>query len=122
MSGNHSPDAVRELAHRLWQERGGVGGSPHDDWLRAEAMLNDEHRATLQDTALDQVTGQFTGQGVDGATPHERRQATEKVDRTVEDSFPASDPPAVHIKDEPPANAGDKWKAAKDAKRKGAAV
>jgi hypothetical protein len=103
MNGNQSPDAVRALAYKLWMDRGCTGGSPEEDWFRAEEILSDEHRAALQETALGQVAG------------GEQRKAREKVDRAVEESFPASDPPAVHLKDEPPVNAGDKWKAAEKA-------
>ena len=117
MSGNISPDAVRALAYQLWQERGGSGGSPDDDWFRAEEILSDDHRAALQESALDQVTA-GAGDGIAG----DGRAATEKVDRAVDESFPASDPPAVHVKDEPPSNAGAKWKAAKNSKRTGARV
>jgi len=115
MSGNNSPDAVRALAYQLWQERGGTGGSPDDDWLRAEEILRDGHRAAVQDAALDEVTGT-------GAAAGEPHKATEVLDAAVEESFPASDPPAVHVKDEPPSNAGAKWKAAKNAKRTGASA
>jgi hypothetical protein len=109
MNGNHSPDAVRNLAYQLWLDRGCVGGSPEDDWFRAEEILSDEHRAALQE---DGATAQVTGS--------ERRKTVEKVvDRAVEESFPASDPPAVHLKDEPPVNAGDKWKAAEKAGKPG---
>ena len=92
MSGRISPDAVRDLAFQLWQERGGAGGSPEADWFRAEQMLS-------AGAAGDQVK-------------------TEQLDKAVEDSFPASDPPAISSNDEPPANAGAKWEAADDAKRK----
>jgi hypothetical protein len=112
MNGNISPDAVRALAYQLWLERGGNGGSPEEDWARAEAMLNDGHRAAVQDSALDQVTSQ-------GSAPGGLRKAQEVLDRAVEESFPASDPPAVHVKDDPPVNAGEKWKAAKSTKRGG---
>ena len=108
MSGNFSPDAVRDLAYRLWRERGDMSGSPEDDWLRAEAMLASGARADVHDAALDQVTG-----------GGERQTATEVLDRAVEESFPASDPLAIHSNDEPPANAAAKWEAAKSAKVKG---
>jgi hypothetical protein len=106
MNGNPSPDAVRALAYQLWVERGCVGGSPEEDWFRAEEILGDDHRAILQESALEQVTA-----GSD------RRKAHEKLDNAVEESFPASDPPAAHLGDEPPVNAGDKWKAAGKASR-----
>jgi hypothetical protein len=40
-----------------------------------------------------------------------------RVDEAVEESFPASDPPAVHLSDEPPVNADDKWAASRAAER-----
>jgi hypothetical protein len=40
-----------------------------------------------------------------------------RVDEAVEESFPASDPPAVHLRDDPPVNADDKWAAARAAER-----
>ena len=103
MSGNYSPDAVRALAYQLWMERGGNGGSPEEDWFRAEEILGYDHRH---------------------AAP-EHHKAAEVLDRAQEESFPASDPLAVHSNDEPPVNAGDKWKAVQDAKetrRNGAIV
>lgn len=33
-------DQVRELAAKLWAERGRPFGSPEVDWLRAEEILN----------------------------------------------------------------------------------
>ncbi len=42
------------------------------------------------------------------------RQLSSKVDQSVEQSFPASDPPATHFPDRPPSNADDKWKASKE--------
>ena len=36
------------------------------------------------------------------------------VDESSEDSFPASDPPASHGPDDPPANAEAKWRAARE--------
>ena len=104
MSGNRTNESIQQLAYQLWQQRGGAGGSPEDDWYQAEQML--------------------AGDLEYGETPQPQQQAVaehqsipeRKVDRAVEESFPASDPPAVHIKDEPPVNAGDKWKAVNEAK------
>lgn len=39
------------------------------------------------------------------------------VDESVEGSFPASDPPASHLADEPPVNAQAKWEAARAAQQ-----
>jgi hypothetical protein len=44
-----------------------------------------------------------------------RESARDPVDQAADDSFPASDPPASHAPDEPPANAQAKWDAAKAA-------
>jgi len=40
---------------------------------------------------------------------------SDAVDESVDQSFPASDPPASHYADEPPANAEAKWRAARAA-------
>lgn len=39
-----SHDDIARLAHRLWEERGCPEGSPDEDWLRAEALLQDSDR------------------------------------------------------------------------------
>lgn len=39
------------------------------------------------------------------------------VDEAVNESFPASDPPATHRDDNPPANAPAKWRSARLAER-----
>ena len=33
------PNEIASLAHALWEARGGQGGSPEDDWYRAEQEL-----------------------------------------------------------------------------------
>jgi hypothetical protein len=40
------------------------------------------------------------------------RYRSHAVDQAVDDSFPASDPPASRLPDEPPSNAQAKWEAA----------
>jgi len=32
-------DEIARLAYSLWESRGGVGGSPEEDWLRAEQEI-----------------------------------------------------------------------------------
>ena len=84
--------SVRELAHRLWVARGCPEGSAEQDWLDAERQLV-------------------------AASPASPKSVTKSVDDTLKDTFPASDPPASHLPDKPPANAAEKWAAA-DAARK----
>jgi hypothetical protein len=66
----------RELAYRLWEERGRPEGRADEDWFEAERRLQtDQHRA---DSAA--------------------------VDEAARESFPASDPPSSHLPDKPPVN------------------
>ncbi len=44
------------------------------------------------------------------------RKNSRQVDEALEDTFPASDPPASRLPDEPPANAEAKWDAFRDQK------
>ena len=36
---NEQHEQVEKLAYRLWKDRGGLLGSPDDDWFRAEREL-----------------------------------------------------------------------------------
>ncbi len=66
----------RELAYRLWEERGRPEGRPEEDWFEAERrLLSDRHEA-----------------------------ASAAIDEAVRESFPASDPPATGLPDKPPVN------------------
>ena len=47
------------------------------------------------------------------AGQRQRASLDQKVDESSDESFPASDPPASHLKDEPPANSQAKWDAAR---------
>ena len=78
---------IRELAYRLWVERGQPEGCADEDWLEAERRLFGRRQTDMQ-----------------------------VVDESVRESFPASDPPASGLPDKPPANAGEKWRAAEAAK------
>jgi len=53
--------------------------------------------------------------GLPGSPVH--AQKSQAVDHSIEESFPASDPPGSHLPDEPPANAEAKWAAARAAGR-----
>jgi hypothetical protein len=63
----------------------------------------------------DRMTGgrRRTGDGLSGSLAH--ASTSDAVDRSVDESFPASDPPASHLPDEPPSNADAKWAAARAA-------
>jgi hypothetical protein len=66
----------RELAYRLWEERGRPVGRPEEDWFEAERRLNSQqHKAD-----------------------------SNAVDEALRESFPASDPPSSHLPDKPPVN------------------
>ena len=79
-------EAIRALAHKLWEQRGRPLGSPEVDWQEAERLLRAQQPAS---------------------------QPTSKaVDESIKQSFPASDAPGSHLPDEPPVNAEAKWAAA----------
>jgi hypothetical protein len=66
----------RELAYKLWEERGRPEGRADEDWLEAGRRLqSDQHRAE-----------------------------SAAVDEAARESFPASDPPSSHLPDKPPVN------------------
>lgn len=50
-----------------------------------------------------------------GGLAEDLQEMSARLDEAVEESFPASDPPAVHLSDEPPVNADEKWAAARAA-------
>jgi hypothetical protein len=64
----------RELAYRLWVERGRPEGRADEDWFEAERRLRSDQ--------------------------HEAESAA--VDEAARESFPASDPPSTHVRDKPP--------------------
>ena len=67
----------RELAYRLWEERGRPVGRPDEDWFEAGRRLQSDQ--------------------------HDAESAA--VDEAARESFPASDPPSSHVPDKVPANA-----------------
>lgn len=80
-------DSIRELAYHLWQQRGHRHGSSEQDWLDAERQLHNGATSGPEPTR--------PGNG----------NAQSSVDQALNDSFPASDPPASHLADVPPVNA-----------------
>lgn len=59
-------------------------------------------------------SGRMDREGLPGS-PLKQRQSR-AVDQSIDESFPASDPPGSRLPDEPPANAAAKWAAAARAK------
>src|SRR5262245_38780912 len=89
MSKKPSEEAVRELAHRLWEQRGRPHGRSEEDWFAAEKRLSGEGTASSR-----------------------------AVDESVKESFPASDAPSSNVPDAPPVNAEEKWAARKKPPRR----
>jgi len=94
-----SNQATAELAYRLWVERGRPHDSADADWLEAERQLA---------LSLDPEAADSKKEG--------------EIDESLEETFPASDPPASHSPDLPPANASDKWAAASSRSRNAVAA
>jgi hypothetical protein len=84
--------SIGELAYRLWQARGCPDGTAEQDWLEAERQIKAPRPAR----------------------PH----SSEALDDSLKGTFPASDPPASHLPDVPPANAAAKWQAAETSRMK----
>jgi len=38
-------ESIARLAYSYWESRGGVGGSPEEDWIRAEQELLNLHNS-----------------------------------------------------------------------------
>lgn len=60
---------------------------------------------------------QMVASAVGTARRAEHASRSRAVDESVDQSFPASDPPASRLPDEPPSNAEAKWAAARAAKK-----
>jgi hypothetical protein len=91
--------SIGELAYRIWQSRGCPEGTAEQDWLDAEKQLRSAREQSAR--AIERRAAEPT--------------SSNAIDRSSQESFPASDPPANHQPDVPPTNAEAKWKAAKAA-------
>jgi hypothetical protein len=78
----------------------------HASWREG---LSDQWRAMSR-------SARHVREGLPGSPLHAKK--TEAVDESISESFPASDPPASRLPDEPPANAEAKWAAARAAGKK----
>ena len=74
---------ITDLAYALWEARGSPHGSAEVDWTEAER----------------QVLASRKGQA----------RAPDAQDESLEETFPASDPPASKLPDRPPSNADSQW-------------
>ncbi len=87
-------EAIAERAYQLWIARGRAHGSEEEDWLEAERQMSSTEDANE------------LNHGANGA-----------VDAALGETFPASDPVASHLPDEPPSNAQEKWDTATQIRR-----
>jgi hypothetical protein len=76
--------------------------------------------SSLREGIVDQwhgmsVPGRPAGKGMPGSSVH--ATTSDAVDESVDESFPASDPPASRLPDVPPVNAEAKWDAVRAAPR-----
>ncbi len=100
--------SIGELAYRLWQSRGCPEGTAEQDWLDAEKQLRS-------------AAGAAEAREADVRAAAATATASNALDNSLKESFPASDPPASGLPDEPPANADAKWQAAGTARTRAAA-
>ena len=87
MNSAELQQAISDLAHRLWEERGRRDGHADDDWCDAERHI-EAAQAALTSSHLSSA-----------------------VDESLRETFPASDAAASHLPDERPSNADAKWAA-----------
>lgn len=86
---------IRELAYRLWEERGRGEGNSEQDWLDDERRITDA-RSTI--------------------TPPGTSNAVGTIDESLEEPFQAIDPPATRTHGGPLASTDGKWAAHRRAK------
>jgi Protein of unknown function (DUF2934) len=123
--------SIRELAYQLWVARGCPDGSAEQDWLEAERRLSAAGSrppvASSQAASSQAASSQAaSSQAASSQAASSKAAASSKgVDDALQDTYPASDPPASHLPDEPPANADAKWEAAAaadDSKRRASSM
>ena len=92
------PRAIRELAYRLWEERGRPNDSADSLWLEAERQLASVHgQFTRSEAPTPNVTGEARAQSASAAGSASPEQVEDAVEYSPE---------------HPPVNAEFKWAAA----------
>lgn len=98
MTPTPDPRAIRELAYRLWEERGRPDDAADSLWLEAERRLVSVHgQFTRSEAPSPNVTGEARAQSVTAAGS----AAPQEIEEAVE-----------YSPDHPPVNAEFKWAAA----------
>ena len=111
----HDQKFIRDLAYRLWEARGRPAGSAHDDWLEAERQVAE--RQIADSSKSSPVKPSPATASAPGASPSGAASPSgSELDEALKDTFPASDPPAGGLPDNPPSNAEEKWQAAATSK------
>ena len=102
---NPDQQRIRDLAYRLWQQRGCPQGRPDDDWFAAERQLSGQKAESLIDEA---AKGSFpssdppaTGLPDNPPANAEEKWAAVKAKRSrkkrTKSSEPESDPPPRYV-------------------------
>jgi hypothetical protein len=98
MTPTPDPRAIRELAYRLWEERGRPDDSADSLWLEAERQLISVHgQFTRADAPTPNVTGEARAEAASAAGSATAQEVEEAVEYSPEN---------------PPVNAEFKWAAA----------
>lgn len=99
------PRAIRELAYRLWEERGRPDESAEDIWLEAERQLRHVHEDfTSSEVPTLNASAMARAETVAAADPGSRPQDTAAQDPGLD--------AGEYSPEKPPVNAEFKWAAA----------